>query len=587
MASLSIAQIRTRALLFAFCLFVPMAFLWFNYLHAAYQGILEINNEMQGMEIATMIHADVFHADKSKDARLRELADAYGIKIEDGLAKMPGELKFRELGKLQAEIARKSGLIVDGDARTHYLISAGFVLASEALDHFATAASLTRSAVGPSHDENSADLAPLLLAAQLGASTSLLDLAGKELLSSCDCEAAQTADYLQLKEKLQPFRSRSSTMLGVLTSGSKAADVLSLASEGLTNTELSHVGSAYDSFFNVLSAKVSGYLALRKSALWRSIVLISLAGVAVTLVGLSVSVNIFKNSVDAQKELSSALTKSETEHARTQLMNDEIGTLNNDLAGKIVELQKAQSDLLDKSRFEQLGQLTATVAHEIRNPMGAIRTSAFLVSKKLGKDNELVGPQLARINSGIERCDSIITQLLDFSRTRSLDVQTSNLDDWLIGCLREETEQFPKEINIQCELGLENLVVPFDGPRLRRAVANVIHNAADALKSSIRPADGAPREALTIWISTSRTPTHAQIEIRDNGPGIASDVLPKILDPLFTTKSFGTGLGLPAAAQVARLHGGKLQAASELGKGAKFTISIALNELTEPEPKAA
>ncbi len=91
--------------------------------------------------------------------------------------------------------------------------------------------------------------------------------------------------------------------------------------------------------------------------------------------------------------------------------------------------------------MEQLGQLTATVAHELRNPLGAVRTSAFLLERKL-KDKGLgIEAQLERINNGIVRCDNIITQLLDFSRTKQLQCQPGDLDDWLTGIVEEEAQK--------------------------------------------------------------------------------------------------------------------------------------------------
>jgi signal transduction histidine kinase len=93
--------------------------------------------------------------------------------------------------------------------------------------------------------------------------------------------------------------------------------------------------------------------------------------------------------------------------------------------------------------MEQLGQLTATVAHEIRNPLGAVRTSAFLLERKIRGKGLGVEAQIERINKGVTRCDNIITQLLDYSRTKQLTCRAENLDDWLAAAVEEEAQRLP------------------------------------------------------------------------------------------------------------------------------------------------
>ena len=101
-----------------------------------------------------------------------------------------------------------------------------------------------------------------------------------------------------------------------------------------------------------------------------------------------------------------------------QNVNSEMGTLNRQLNENITKLREAQDEALRKGKMAQLGNLTATVAHELRNPLSTVRTSTYLLARKI-KDKGLgVEPQLQRINNGVIRCDNIITQLLDFSRTK-------------------------------------------------------------------------------------------------------------------------------------------------------------------------
>ena len=269
--------------------------------------------------------------------------------------------------------------------------------------------------------------------------------------------------------------------------------------------------------------------------------------------------------------------------ARLVTVNDDISALNRDLSNNMQKLKAAQDELLNRGRMEQLGQLTATVAHEIRNPLGAVRTSAFLIGRKVAGKNLGIESQLERINKGIGRCDSIITQLLDFSRTKEVDTKPSDLDGWLEAVLQEDVEQFPAAVRIECLLGLGGRDVNFDQQRLRRAIGNLISNSCEAMVGNgQQPAAHAVTDP-TIRIATSVEGGMVHISIADNGPGMSDEVLGRIREPLFTTKNFGTGLGVPAVEQIARQHGGALHISSALGQGANFTITLPLEAARQKE----
>jgi PAS domain S-box-containing protein len=257
-----------------------------------------------------------------------------------------------------------------------------------------------------------------------------------------------------------------------------------------------------------------------------------------------------------------------SEMAELQRINNEVSRLNIELAENMRKLSEAQDNLVKRGRMEQLGQLTATVAHELRNPLGAVRTSAFLLERKLKDKNLGVENQIDRINKGIVRCDNIITQLLDFSRTSHLQFQPSDLDVWLTQVMEEEVKKLPETLEVELLLGLHGQTVPFDPARLQRAVINMISNAAEAMVPSIL----APK----IIVSTFIKDGHVSVRVIDNGPGIPPEVLARIREPLFTTKSFGTGLGVPAVEQIAVQHGGRLDVKSDVGVGSTFTVWLPL-----------
>jgi PAS domain S-box-containing protein len=252
-------------------------------------------------------------------------------------------------------------------------------------------------------------------------------------------------------------------------------------------------------------------------------------------------------------------------------VNAEISRLNHELAQNVKKLKEAQDELVKKGKMEQLGQLTATVAHELRNPLGAVRTSAYLLERKLKGQNLGVEAQFQRINNGINRCDNTITQLLDFSRTKNLNCQSANLDQWLAQVVQEAAQALPPEVTITLSLGLEDRSVPFDPDRMQRAVTNLLANASEALTTQAGKSQNVNH---CIWVNTSRSASGIDITFKDNGPGMSAEVLSRIREPLFTTKSFGTGLGLPAVEQIVSQHGGKLEIQSVPGEGATFTICL-------------
>jgi PAS domain S-box-containing protein len=266
-----------------------------------------------------------------------------------------------------------------------------------------------------------------------------------------------------------------------------------------------------------------------------------------------------------------------SEISELRQINDEISRLNTELAENMRKLSEAQDELIRRGRMEQLGQLTATVAHELRNPLGAVRTSAFLLERKV-KGKELgVEPQLERIASGVMRCDDIITQLLDFSRSKKLDTVPGDLDDWLQGVLTDEGKKLPPEVTLTVDLGLDGHKVPFDGGRLERAVINLVSNAVEAFMVGGKEGKKIkPGSLPEVTVTTRRNTEHAFITVTDNGPGIPPEVMARIREPLFTTKSFGTGLGVPAIEQIAHQHGGTLDIESAPGSGARFTLSLPL-----------
>jgi signal transduction histidine kinase len=335
------------------------------------------------------------------------------------------------------------------------------------------------------------------------------------------------------------------------------------------------------------SASLFESLQKRHANLTRKLQLISLGSLLAVLLGVGSAAWMFSTTLrkldsveDANIELEASRTELHGMAAQLQVVNEGVTNLNVELSHKMKALTEAQEEIVKRGKLSQLGQLTATIAHELRNPLGAIRTSAFTLERKIKDKDPSLKNIFTRISSGVHRCDSIITQLLDFSRSHAIVAKPSNLDDWLEALIEEEAAKLPPHVNVHVTLGLDGQEVPFDGPRLSRAVINLISNASEAMVGK-----GESHQyhsvAPTIEIATRLTTRGGEIAIRDYGPGIPDEVRVKIFEPLFTTKNFGTGLGLPAVENILLQHGGGIDVESQVGSGTTFTMWLPLEKHTE------
>ena len=226
-----------------------------------------------------------------------------------------------------------------------------------------------------------------------------------------------------------------------------------------------------------------------------------------------------------------------------------------------------------------LGQLTATVSHELRNPLGAIRTSLFTVQQRV-KDNGLgIERPLERIERSVTRCDNIITDLLDYSRGNQPNLEATEVDAWLAEVLAEQSA--PAWVRIDLELCAGGLILPLDKDRLRRAVINVFENALDAVEARHGKEGGEAAGRLTV--SSRQNGERLEISVTDNGPGIAPEIYPRIFEPLFSSKTFGVGLGLPTVKHIMEQHRGGIDVATQPGAGTTVILWLPLGDVRQME----
>lgn len=233
------------------------------------------------------------------------------------------------------------------------------------------------------------------------------------------------------------------------------------------------------------------------------------------------------------------------------------------------DLEAAQQTLIRAERLAALGQLTATVSHELRNPLASMRPSLQVIKRKLPDAEDKARQAIDRIERNITRCDQIIEEMLDFTRIRDLTLAPVALDSWLAETLADQ--KAPEGIRIVREFGLGDLQVNLDPDRLRRAVINVFDNACHAMEERRMQETGNYQPQLTV--STQRGDEgRVEIEFVDNGPGMPEEVLAHIFEPLFSTKGFGVGLGMPTVKQIMEQHGGGIAVRSQTGQGTQVIL---------------
>jgi two-component system sensor histidine kinase HydH len=225
------------------------------------------------------------------------------------------------------------------------------------------------------------------------------------------------------------------------------------------------------------------------------------------------------------------------------------------------EVRALQEQVRRSERLASLGRLAAGVAHEIRNPLSSIRGFAQLFQRRFtdGSEDRRYAEVMVQ---EVDRLNRVISNLLDFARPKEPALkQTSprEMVDHALALLRNEAEARGIQIRVEGDAGLQQL----DPDQMTQAMLNVLLNAVEAMERGGQ---------LQVTLRRSEEARGWSLEIRDTGPGIPQEDLPRLFDPFFTTKKEGTGLGLAIVHRIVENHGGLIDVQSELGKGTRFTL---------------
>lgn len=241
------------------------------------------------------------------------------------------------------------------------------------------------------------------------------------------------------------------------------------------------------------------------------------------------------------------------------------------VAERTRELEATQKELVSKEKLAVMGTLSAMVSHEIRNPLGTIRNTIFNIKQLINKKNYTLEPELERIERSVVRCDHIIEELLDFTRLQEKNFEPVNFDPWLKELINEQS--IPETLDLTTNLKSQ-AVISIDNESFRRAVINVIQNGIQAM-TKIKPGvklEKPEEKNMKLTVESRVHQDRVEVVISDTGEGISQADLEKIYEPLYSTKSFGVGLGLPIVKGIMEQHLGGIEIDSQVGVGTKVTL---------------
>ena len=236
----------------------------------------------------------------------------------------------------------------------------------------------------------------------------------------------------------------------------------------------------------------------------------------------------------------------------------ELERLNRELESRV---QAAQAESVRNERYATLGKVAGGIAHEIRNPLNAVKMSAYFLLNAKQPSEEKKREHLDRIARQVTMIDDVVNALSDVAKLPDAKLQPTSIERMLNASL--EPLSLPGNIMFEWKIPKDVPLALMDEQQVMIACRNLIRNATDAMP-----------EGGTLTLSTDTKDDRIWIHVRDTGKGIAEDCLQQVLEPLYTTKARGMGLGLSISRTIVEKNQGQLHVTSELGKGSCFSIEL-------------
>ncbi len=242
-----------------------------------------------------------------------------------------------------------------------------------------------------------------------------------------------------------------------------------------------------------------------------------------------------------------------------------------DLAERLAEtnrrLEQAQAEARRSERLAALGQLSAGLAHEIRNPLGVIKGSAEMLTQKLEASDELSRELAGYISTEVNRLSALVTEFLDFARPLHAQLQPANLTAILDRALDVVAARWKgKPVQVERHYEVDLPLVPLDESLCEQAFLNLVHNAYEAME-----ADGGNLRVEVRRVAQNDR-DGVQVVLADTGPGVPEKLREEIFNPFVTTKKTGVGLGLSIVSKIVDGHQGSIRVESGPEGGAVFTL---------------
>jgi len=236
------------------------------------------------------------------------------------------------------------------------------------------------------------------------------------------------------------------------------------------------------------------------------------------------------------------------------------------------QLRRVEAEARRSERLAALGQMSAGLAHEIRNPLGVIKGSAEMLAQKLSAAEPLARELAGYISSEVDRLNALVARFLDFARPLQLEIRPQQVSELLDRAVESVEHQFPRDgvrVVRDYAAALPNVLV--DEQLCERVFINLIQNAFQAMAAATPEGERVLKMSANTENSNGRS--GVAVEFEDSGPGVPPELREQIFNPFFTSKKDGVGLGLAIVAKILDQHGGSIRLESS-ASGARFRVSL-------------